>query len=453
MHANQLLTSLEQAKKLVSDAQGFFEYVRWDSDELPHGEFGPLAFDTYAEEQRAILKLLVTAAEQALTKDKLSSSLTLYATGSAARLEYLDLQSDIDILAILADQPYATSDEASDDFARIKKTMSDYILAHCAAAKLSITQDKVDISGCPSSVVVSGKVERAKVFHQLQELIGNVGKEFEAPWAGFDRASLIFESAVIWSSTADSGRHASISVDNELYKIAEDINDKRFPLSGYCLAEFIGRSGLLAKAAAVRKSATPDKAQKEIAKTLLSRVWTANINLLCLQVLFLRRVICDRPFENGRILEELRGPPMIKALVTIPDHLWAIRSDQKHATSISRLMPGASKKSVADVLEKIEGIHFRVRRGGAESGPPLWYRFLQLMKICHAVRGDGAHLTVKTSEKIKLWNRELANLLHATSSVTLKLCENTSGSAMGSVKLHELLADHIHGLNAVGRRR
>lgn len=463
MHASRLIKVLDEMRVELFP-RTTHPSPEWPEDEKATGKFGVNrdVVEHYAVEQREILVILTKTAEATMRGHALADSLTLYATGSTARLEFLHSQSDIDMLGVLSKEMVTSPEEAANNYSQIKKMIAEGVVAGYASKGWSIDVDKIDISGYPLTILKGAALERAKSFYSQSELVGSVGKDIEAAWAGFDRASLIFESAIVWPEKPDESG-ASNLVDDELYGIARDIDNGKFPLTGYCLAEFIGRSGLLAKAAAVSKlgSKNREKTKKEIAKTLLSRVWTANINMLCLQVMFLRRIICDKPIGDTQILVELREPPIGKALYTIPTHMHEIGQNPRATKlKISRMLYGdrekrpgkltdGQAKRVQDVMDNLETLRKAVTAYESGKSPPLWYRFFQLMKICREVRtATGADLSQDAMDKIKKWNRELAELLAVSSMVVRELCKDRGDYGMGPEKLHELLTDHLHGLYA-----
>lgn len=92
----------------------------------------------------------------------------------------------------------------------------------------------------------------------------------------------------------------------------------------------------------------------------------------------------------------------------------------------------------------MSAIHIQLRANCSDGVVPLWYRFLQLMRLAREIRGEKAELDSSVIERIKLWNSELENILSECAAITRTLCFSKVGD--GLTDFHDLIADNIHGV-------
>lgn len=455
MTVDSLIEATKNLPEIVASSLGALAHVvKPLKDEAPGKRFGiPNSIPDYFLEQQKRLVEIQKDTQDAVSKHLPTerSNTTFYVMGSIARLEYMHGLSDTDILAVL----HSKRDSSVFDDGDILNNIQEYLITQ-EENRTGLDRKKIDVSvsGVPIIRKKKGKkkeVERSKAFYQEDEFINFVGKDYEAAWASFERASLLFESALIYGN-----RDADISlrkrIDDNLYGLAQDIEKGHFPLPGYCLAQYIAQSGLLAKAAVVRKSQNDSsRVSSETLKAVFSRVWNANVNLVAIHVFFWHQLISGNRRTDSEILEDFRRPPIELVLDTLPLRLQFVADEVHTKLELASLLP--TSQDALHIFDQLLTIQSRIRPVGDKGVIPLWHRFLQIANLCGAARRNRSLIDPDMVEKLVLWNRELQSLLDDCSAITRTINLNSGAHSEGVKLLHTLLADNIHGLSNVPVKR
>lgn len=457
MSIDNLLEYLSQLPAIFDQSFAAMQHMNFaiDETERPNSRLGPVDVKSYADDQQKCLAALRDSASDvvnswgSLIGEPAPEGFMLFATGSIARLEFLSHRSDVDLLAIVAQNP--TRVEAMPD-TRVFTQFEEKLAARVSSA-LGVTPEDISVNGCPVHIASDSSVKEGetapdvggrwrKRFYTEADLIDNLGRDFEAAWAAFERCSLLFESAVLVSAKETAPDSLRARIDQEVYKICDDLQNQRFPLVGHCLAQYHARSGLLSKAASVRKATEGSIARSELAKAVLGRVWSANINLLTLHILYWYQLIVQDPeVKVADLLSALREPPVWRVIRSLSWRMQKIRERMGAKVPVLLRNEGAAK----DVITVLEQVQERIRPGGSNDRKPLWFHFLQLMNVCKQLREDKLLLTDDVAEKILACNRELSEIVQLSYTVTRALACTQDPSAEMVRQLHRLLADHLHG--------
>jgi predicted nucleotidyltransferase len=422
--------------------------VRAQDDEREGAEFGPLLdISVYVNQQREHLQTVDACVKEAAAAVLGDYPAAIFITGSLARLEYLPSTSDIDLLGVVTGAIRKPAYEEAELVSRLEEEI------RRVASLRSGKSIEASISGIPITRPDSAdpsRFVRAKIFYSEGELINFVGKEYESPWAGFERASLIFESSLVYG---DEDLAASIvsSIDHNLYKIARDLYNKRFPVVGYCLLLFLAKSSLLAKAAFIH-SLNDDlkRIDRETAKVMLARVCSSCINLITLHVVYWSKLLGASSRSESDILTDLQKPPIWKAIRIIPHYISFMADQRVCQIALSEIFPDAKKAD--SVFSLLDDVFHNVRTIGSDDCIPLWYRASQLMRLCQSLRDSHFSLSEDIVARLRTWSVEMDCLLRKCSRITQALAITDSRGRSGMVTFHDLISHLLHGEPVVETR-
>lgn len=444
MTLDRLLSHLDDIPHEVRSNISQVRYKHFIEKEAPGQEFGPPSFlEEYVNPQETRLREISDVMDGAVHEafGDSDNSILIYVTGSLAKLEYIPGASDLDLLGVISTNSRLSMSKEAEIFDKFEK----FVISR-GAKTIGSFREPVSVSGMPlmrSKPNKPGEIERKKSFYTDSELVHYVGQEYEAAWAGFERASLLFESALLKGDSIQ-GNKIREDIDRTLYKLANDLACGKFPLVGYCLATFINKSGLLAKAAKIRKlHDDPKNITRETAKTMLSRIWTSDINLIALHIVYWSQLIAQPNNSAGDILDDLREPPLWKAIRILPNRMEFLDNSDECKTRLYQIL-GQNSTEVENVFDNLKKVRRHIHLRGSDDHAPLWYRFLQLMQVCKKLRKSKSHLPFEVITRIKAWNREMEDLLDSCAKITRSLCLADQSGTDGLTNFHHLVADHIH---------
>src|SRR4029077_18832672 len=268
------------------------------------------SFGEHCEVQHKVLTKVREAAEEALAesgkaehdrKDATTTSppysdVTLFVTGSLAKLEYIADVSDIDMVGMTTVAERPLDDCVRDTICKVEHAskLKERLttLEERLKAKLKI---KLDISGKP--------FHDGKYFFSQKDLFERLGDFDEPSWAVSHRHSLLFESAScpgtrqirksngapLWSEAEFAAQ--TRSKINERYSITADLMRMRqFPAVAALLISALEKNAILATISMLTKPPEdPRESRPEdklMSKALISRIWSAAAHLITLHLLF-----------------------------------------------------------------------------------------------------------------------------------------------------------------------
>jgi predicted nucleotidyltransferase len=424
----------------------------WPPEEKPGENFAPQVNPKdFAQGQIALLEKIASmvqkVAKEICALDE--SALLVYVTGSTARLENLEGTSDIDLLAVLLVNDGRHDHKAFARFeAGIEKEWSG----------MTGAQAPISVSGCFHEkrrlCFFKKEPQYVKRFFRRRELFESVGKEYEAPWASFERASLLFESVLVYGD-ASLAAQLEADLDKNIYTITKDILSERFPVVGYCLVNHIKHSGVLAKAAALYKDdGDPEVLASGAAKVVLSRLWSAKIHMLALHVLYwdviMKPVEKGKAWKAGELRQRLAQPPIFKAALTIPS---AVQSASERVSSLSRLSEFTDPAQLKSLIEDIRTFHKRLCLDGNDHHVPLWYRFLQISSVCRQLRSGEAGMSHAVGSKLVTWIHEMNDLLRDACRISHKIGTGMRRRSLAFKMFHDVIAEHLYGSMTIAARQ
>jgi len=422
--SDELAECEKEAQLRASAARARTGRLRPGKDVLQDSRYPAVDIPSHVRHQRACIRALRAAARAANTAPVRRADRCLFVCGSAARLEYVPGESDIDVLAVIRQRPSLA--DLGDPKGRC--------LLNAELASFRSLEDALKASICPRLGMADADgtleiLDRAPVlgrssYFTESDLVDRAGKSYEASWAAIERAHLLFD-AVLLCGDRRLAKKLRDDADG-LYGVTADLEWEHFPVTGCCLVNLMGKSGALAKLAKVRGAPANSRvADAEMMKTVFSRIWSSAVNLLTLHALYWKERVAKTPAAHSKeqIRTILRTPPILKVLRELPTLTWQTYDSDGWGAAF---LPHC-KSDAASARELCQTIHccLSFHTGGRRPGPPIWFRFLQMQEFCRQVRVGEAWVKPDEEAVVRRFTRELAHVLQLAGRLTSKLSDPT----------------------------
>jgi hypothetical protein len=410
------------------------------------------------DEQVKLLHAIKAGAIPALAVAKAENyALGLFLIGSATRLEYIHSASDIDFL------PVTKETERGKHLTEENKRI--YAFEKCLIANINkevkdqfgTNPKEVGIDKAPINFHESAR-EAAEValvpqaggeslsFFSDYQLSKQIGKEWEAAWASFERAHLIFESVIVneKTETPDFIEGLYKEIDENIYGITPKIASEAFPISGYYLIRLIMKSGLLAKAAAISSghvSEAKGNVDAELVKAVMGRFWPGAINLILLHIMFWHsKLLTSYSIQIPKVRKNLISPPLYKLIEIIRSYSEEINYEGIGAWK--KILPEAE---ASEVWKDFNFVYSHLKFSGDNYVEPLWFLYIRLSNLKNEINQEIIKLRPETINDIAKINKIIRNILSKCTSISEIILGNAAPPTEAYPKfckllIHELLS-------------
>jgi hypothetical protein len=389
-----------------------------------------------------------------------SKNVSLFLTGSAAKLEFFEKSSDVDFLAILHTDDMSHVEDRRKQFAELKNHLTEAILS----AELVAERDDVDVSGAP--------IAGGKTFLTSADIIRKKPEE-ELSWAASFRAQLLTEARCIHSA---SDCEAVVRIAHDQYAASLDLAEGLYPLLATRLLLSVSIGGVVGQAIKLRRPERPADAYDDsrVIKAVVSRDWSSAINLLTLHVFYWQTVAQEGGKERSAatITRALSASPLYQLCVECPTELTRLTEpaaleglrqkmkqmdirDEEIKKIIGRLATRSrsGEDDTPPQLQNGKPIRMKEYRGGSlqdlrdwltvrrekENEPPLWASYLDAMELYRRIR-NGKSLGPRDLHQLMGWSNRFGKVLETANAISRVIMKHDA--AYQSQEEGELLSSY-----------